>query len=276
MVRKAGPPEEVDLSINAVEKEVWKRALMSPVTIYPGALGVAGLVGALAFMNPLVLVAGFGFLAVSGGSVVVNRVFRSEAVAKNYIDSQNAKMMAIQEKSLKQFRREIETCSHYFGSKELADRALHQLGDMQRKIKNIENLLGKQLRKTELAYSRIMSAANQVYNNVAENLTRIVNILESASTIDVQDLATRISSGASDKEIELLQEQKHLHNEQLELVAVILTKNEECMLELERTSFKVAAMEYTKDEELEEYIQELQRLSNMVQDLGVKQTTLCV
>ena len=72
--------------------------------------------------------------------------------------------------------------------------AISQFQDVQEKIVNFRDVLGKKLSPQEMTFSRYMGSAEQVYLSVLDNLDKMATILESISTIDVSYIEDRLQA----------------------------------------------------------------------------------
>ncbi len=125
-----------------------------------------------------------------------------------------------------------------------------QFHDIQKKIENFREVLGKKLNSEEMTFSRYIGSAEQVYLSVLDNLEKISTILESISTIDVSYIDERLQAlkklkspaEADGEERKTLLERQKLRDDRLQEVNELLTENEQAMTELEKATVSLVSI----------------------------------
>ena len=127
---------------------------------------------------------------------------------------------------------------------------IDQFHDIQEKIGNFRDVLGKKLNAQEMTFSRYIGSAEQVYLSVLDNLEKIAIILKSISTIDVSYLEDRLQAlkklktltEPDEEEKKTLLERQKLRDDKLQEVNVLLTENEQAMTEIEKATVSLVSI----------------------------------
>lgn len=275
-------PGLADFSKKATRKAVLENTMQYPLTLYPIGVGILGAFGAFLFggniITGLAMIGGFG---VGVGTWAVNYLVRSETFANEYIvglqkkiEEQNQKLLNNLEKSLAEFH-ELREAGTY------GKQGANQFSKIQKKFNILSHILREKLNDGELTYRRYLGTAEQVYHSVLDNLQQIATTLKSASAIDVDYIEERISTlkaqstmdKADEQEMETLQKRLTLREEQLKMVNELLTKNEQAMTELDKTTSALASVQTTKGRasmDLESALKDLEDLAKRADRISIK------
>jgi len=224
-----------------INKAVLSRTLQHPVTLYSTTVGcLSGLVAAL-WGSPAAVYMAIGGLAVGTGSWIINYFYRGDVFAAQYV---REVQRALEEHKQKVCETAIAQLSKYKemrGAEDLVAQALEQFGKIQERYRMFQEMLADKLKPGELTYGKYLSAAEQVYLAVLDNLQDILPILESANGIDLDYIDERLAQlkcspplekggqGGFSDEIKTLEERKELRDDQLRNIGVLLTDNEEAI-----------------------------------------------
>jgi hypothetical protein len=267
-----GPPAIADYSPEAANKAVRTATLNHPITLYSTVIGVLGALS-LGILGPSIYAtaAAFGGFSLGIGSWVVNYFFRSETLAKRYLDrldqqrEQHKSWLIEQVKAGLSCRYATEAaCSQAKQGCEQFDRA--------RLVRDgIQELLGMKLGVNELTFHQFLAATEQAYLSTLDNLKDVVAILRSADSITPGTLEQRLLdmkgknlSQADKEEQGALTESLALWHEQMDKVDKMLAKNERVITEMENISARVAdwdTEQHFAASDVESIITELQDLA---------------
>ncbi len=231
-------PARADLSRLAIEKAVNKETLMSPLSLYPVAIGVIGAVGLLLFREPMALyVSLVGFLA-GATAFVVNRYFRYDSLARRYLDSIHKQIKQQTLENLANLERELKELK--------CNEGVMQLPKLKEKFGRFNGILDRKFDQGEITYGRYLAMGEQVYLNAMDNLNKITEKLYSVSAIDEGYIRYRLQALKSDNSNKARDEEKSL-GERLKIfqdmqneVMEIITANEEAMTKLDQTTSALA------------------------------------
>lgn len=245
------PPGIEDFSKTAVTKAVLKTTLQHPVSLYSTGVGLLGwlALGVLG-VSPPAVVAAIGGTTLGIGSWIVNFFLRGDALARNYIENVQKEMNEHMQRVTLSLVRDLEKWKRLPGAEEYSSQAISQFEDIQEKISNFRDVLGKKLNPHEVTFSRYMGSAEQVYLSVLDNLDRMATILESISTIDVAYIEERLQSlrklktpaPADEEERKTLLERRTLRDDKLQEVNVLLTENEQAITEIEKATVSLVSI----------------------------------
>ncbi|MCG6893421.1 MAG: hypothetical protein LJE65_07415 [Desulfobacteraceae bacterium] len=277
MTRKQGTegdrsPSVGDFSRRAVQKAVVKEGLTHPLTLYPPALGLLGVLAGVLFAYPPLFLAAIGAGVLGLGSGVVNVFLREEALAGRYLDTLNKELEQHRQKVLDSLRDDLEKGLTHEATRPYAQRGLAQFDRSHEKYRNVEDLLDGKLSPSEITYGRFQSAAKQVYLSVLDNLKTVAAVFQSAGTIDEHYIQSRLRalrtkpdpSETDQKERSALDERLTLLRKQCDLVEKLLALNETAMTRLEETTSQLAVLKTDgrfSGTDLETAIEDLQLLA---------------
>ncbi len=240
-----------DFSKAAVERAVLAATLQHPLTLYPIAVGVVGIVAVV------LLVPSFGWLLVAIAAVtlgvsswIVNFCFRSEVYADRYIQSLHDALARQRQARLESLQGALEACQTVPGAESLAAQGAMQFARIREKFDNLMAMLDQKLNRRELTYHRYCGSAEQVYLSVLDHLRDVVTRLQSIRAVDPAYIQQRITAlqaltrltPADEEALKTLAERQQLHMQQLERVNTLLTQNEAAMTTLDQTAAALADM----------------------------------
>jgi hypothetical protein len=245
------PPGIEDFSKTAVTKAVLRTTLQHPVSLYGTGVGLLGwlALGVLGMSTPAA-VAAIGGTTLGLGSWIVNFFLRGDTLAQNYIDTIQQEMDAYKQRVTLNLVRDLEKWKRLPGAEDYVEQACSQFQDIQDKIVNFRDVLGKKLNPREVTFSRYLGSAEQVYLSVLDNLDKMASILESISTIDVAYVEERLQAlkklktpaPADEEERKTLIERRTLRDDKLQEVNVLLTENEQAITEIEKATVSLVAI----------------------------------
>jgi len=280
MEKKKKKLTAIDFSQNAVDKAVMGEIFQNPVSLY-----VTALAGMLLFANVMILgvpALFFGALAGIGlgiGSFFINLFLRRERFASRYLGYISRQMRIQQQKILANLKTDLGKYRSVKGLENYADQAVKQFEKIQVKFTSFKKLLAEKYDVRELTYARYFGTAEQVYLSTLDNLTDIMNTLESVSSIDINYIKERFDylnglsapEEADKREIETLRKRQEIRKRQLEKINELLTLNEEAMTQIDlslaaisqaKTKLGRASMDMeTAREELQELIRRTKKYS---------------
>ncbi len=238
------PPSIEDFSKQAVTKAVLKTTLEHPLSLYSSGIGLLGwlALGVLGSSAPAVIAA-IGGTTIGLGSWIVNFFFRGDRLAERYVENVNQQMEEYKQKIMLNLVNDLEQWKDLPGAEEYVTQAIDQFHDIQEKIRNFRDVLGKKLDSKEMTFSRYIGSAEQVYLSVLDNLEKIEMILKSISTIDVSYLEDRLQalkkfktplSTPDEEERKTLLERKKIRDDKLQEINVLITENEQAMTEIQK------------------------------------------
>jgi hypothetical protein len=270
----------IDFSQKSVNKAVLGDIFQNPVSTY-----ITALAGIFLFANimilgiPALLYATIGAAVLGIGSFLVNLFFRKEHFAAKYLNHINKQMEIQQQKILINLKRDLAKYKAVKGLENYSEQAVKQFEKIQKKFRSFKRLLSEKYDVKELTYARYFGTAEQVYLSTLDNLTDIMNTLESVSTIDLNYLNERFKylkglitlEEADKREIETLNKRMELRKQQLEKINELLTLNEEAMTQIDlslatiseaKTKLGRASMDMeTARQELQELIRRTKKYS---------------
>ena len=282
---KSRPVESGHGIVGLSQKDIGRATLamtaQHPVTLYAAAAGVLGVL-ASTVLGPSLALFGLtvGGISVGSGSWIVNYFFRNEHFARRYLEKIRTEMEKRKEQMLESVRRRLAGFADDVDAGEFARQGLGQITKVQEKFDNMQGLLASKLSVTELTYGRYFGTAEQVVLSVLDNLHDMADLLESVRTIDRDYLQSRMKSlkrqrglsGADEQELATLETRAGLREGQLEKVNILLTKNEEAMTSLDRTTAAIAAMKTVAGRstvDMETARQQLEELARRAQDYSL-------
>lgn len=240
-----GPPSIEDFSKKAVTKAVLKTTLQHPLSLYLSGVGLLGwfAVGVLG-PSSIAVTAAIGGTTIGIGSWIVNFFLRGDSLAQKYIETVHQEMEEYRRRVTLSLVKELEQWQRLPGAEDYVAQGINQFQDIQEKIDNFREVLGKKLNHQEMTFSRYLGSAEQVYLSVLDNLEKTAAILESISTIDVAYIGDRLlalkklktPATADKEERETLLERRKLRDDKLQEVNVLLTENEQAMTEIEKAT----------------------------------------
>lgn len=229
-------------SRQAIKKSVRRASVNHPVTLYPIAAGVLGIVGGSLFGMPLVLGAGVGGLVLGAGFFVTNYFLCFDTLARK-------RMKALHEATLEKMRARPGKLQAEMAESDFA-RGVKQLKMARQKFDEFLDVLGRKFEMTELTYGRYSGVSETVYLSILDNLDLALAQLRSIRSIDAVYLEEQIAElrakGAGSEEIDTLETRKRLRSTALEEVDRLLALNERAMTTLDETALKVAGIQTTK------------------------------
>jgi hypothetical protein len=245
-----GSPGTSLFSQKAVKRAVVKEGLTHPLTLYPPALAILGVLAGALFASPPLLAAAIGAGVIGVGSGIVNVFFRGETLANRYLEELSALQETHEQRVLECLKEDLAKSLEIKTTQAFAKRGLEQFDRCRLKYRNVEDLLTGKLSSAEITYGRFQSAAKQVYLSVLDNLKTCAAVLQSAGTIDDRYIQARLKaldrdtsiSEADMKERVALMDRLKLLDNQLKLVEELLAANEEAMTRLEETTSNIAMM----------------------------------
>ncbi|MBN1798687.1 MAG: hypothetical protein JW822_08920 [Spirochaetales bacterium] len=273
----------IDFSQKSVNKAVLGDIFQNPVSTY-----ITALAGIFLFANimilgiPALLYATIGAVVLGIGSFFVNLFFRKEHFASKYLNHINTQMEIQQQKILINLKRDLAKYRCIKGLENYSEQAVKQFEKIQKKFSSFKRLLSEKYDAKELTYARYFGTAEQVYLSTLDNLTDIMNTLESVSTIDLNYVDERFTylksltvlEEADKREIETLNKRTELRKQQLEKINELLTLNEEAMTQIDlslatiseaKTKLGRASMDMeTARQELQELIRRTKKYSKAV------------
>ena len=245
------PPSIEDFSKTAMTRAVLKTTLQHPVSLYSSGVGLLGwlALGVLGMSTPAVIAA-IGGTTLGLGSWIVNFFLRGDALARNYIENVQQAMDEHMQRVTLGLVRDLGKWKRLPGAEEYVSQAISQFQDIQEKIVNFRDVLGKKLSPQEMTFSRYMGSAEQVYLSVLDNLDKMAATLESISTIDVSYIEERLQAlkklkapaAADEEERKTLLERRTLRDDKLQEINVLLTENEQAITEIEKATVSLVSI----------------------------------
>jgi hypothetical protein len=171
------PPSIEDFSKKAVTRAVLKTTLEHPLGLYLSGVGLLGwlALGVLGPSTPAVLAA-IGGTTIGLGSWIVNFFFRGDWLAQQYIENVHRQMEEYKQKIILNLVNDLEQWKRLPGAEDYVTQGIDQFHDIQEKIENFRDVLGKKLNSGEMTFSRYLGSAEQVYLSVLDNLEKIGTI----------------------------------------------------------------------------------------------------
>ncbi len=240
-----------DFSKAAVEKSVLVATLQHPLTLYPIAVGVVGVVAVVLLIPSLAwLLAAIGAITLGVSCWIVNFFFRNEVYADRYLQSVHDHLAQLRQSRLESLHHALEACQTVPGASHLATQGAMQFVRIREKFDNLIAILDQKLNRRELTYHRYCGSAEQVYLSVLDHLRDVVTLLQSIRAIDPAYMQQRQEAlqalvsltPADEEELNTLAERQQLHTQQLKRVHVLLTQNEAAMTTLDQTAAALADM----------------------------------
>lgn len=265
-------PSLEDFSGKAVQKAVYSESLFHPVSLYSTSLGLLSGLGWYLFDMSMLAIGMGGLLFVGGGMAIVNMFFRSDVIARQYLNRLSSRFAKEREIILQTLNTDLEQCPHIKGAEQYGEQARQQYLFIKEKYDKFRIMLDQKLKHGELTYARFLGAAEQVYLGGLDTLRQIVVLLQSVSTIDADYIARRLEEleqlktpdSADEREYTTLKERRALLEQQLKQVNSLLTDNEESITTMSQTIATVAQMRTGGDlasMDLETAMENLQELA---------------
>jgi hypothetical protein len=273
----------IDFSQKSVNKAVLGDIFQNPVSTYLTALGGIFLFANIMILGiPALLYVTLGAAALGIGSFFINLFLRREHFASKYLGYINKQLEKQQQKILANLKSNLGKFKSIKGLENYSMQAVKQFEKIQNKFSSFKRLLAEKYDVKELTYARYFGTAEQVYLSTLDNLTDIMNTLESVSTIDLTYVHERLTylkslqvmEEADKREIETLNKRMALRKQQLEKINELLTLNEEAMTQIDlslaaiseaKTKLGRASMDMeTARQELQELIRRTKKYSKAV------------
>lgn len=238
-----------DFSSKATHQAVLKETLQHPVTLAGGTLGALATSAALLFsLPPLALWLGASGLTLAGLSFLVNYFGRRDVFSARYIEAMHQKLKALRKQAIDQIHHDLTELMTLKGGEEYIEQAKSQFQKSHTRYQTLEGILGRKFSTSELAYGRYRGTGEQVYMNILDNLSQIIDLLQSIKEIDLDYIAKRLDNLKEKEELDPsdIEEQATLSNRlalrerQLDKVNELLTRNEEALTVMDETSAAIA------------------------------------
>ncbi|NQT49881.1 hypothetical protein HQ571_04265 [Candidatus Kuenenbacteria bacterium] len=282
---KTRPPEDIrgpslgEFSKSAQRKAVTKRTLTHEATVWPVTLGIISIIGGTLILPGLPILVFIGGGGIFAGIIAwfVNWGLRGEQLECNYIAELNERVMKANEAKKRNVRNEIESCSMIIGAEEFVRVAMKQFDTADVAFNDMSELLNEKLKVGEMAFGVFFDGANQIVNNILDNLKTVFQILKAISSIDVEDSERRLenlngretsdesSERAKKSIIELLEHR----TEKLRKIRDLLSLNDEAITKLEKVTGDIVEMDtggYYASMTLEEAMQKVQWIADVSKD----------
>jgi hypothetical protein len=139
---------------------------------------------------------------------------------------------------------ELFNSEHYGAS---ARRSSEQLFRIIDKFDKFKVILDSKLQKTEMTYDRFLTATEEVYFNVLDNLEKVKNVSQAVEDIDLAYIEQRIETiknAASmtkemQDELSSLRHRKSMSKKQIQGIEKILSVNEQAITDIDNMRIKV-------------------------------------
>lgn len=264
--RKTG---KVDLSTKAINSAVTRQSVEHPTVLYTAAAGVLGIAAALLLDFGLVgWLVGVGGLIASFLSFGINRGFRREQIASEYIDELFTQL----EKKRKDYTQTLKKSLKELDAKE----GELQYERLANKFETFNNMLRGKLKPGELTFSRYNAMAEQVYLGALDNLNDMVNTMRGIKSIDERFIKSRLKEISNPKgddstltEVNALKSRLDLLQKQQDKVNYYLSQNEEAMTRMDEAIAAIADLkteDMRADVDLELAMKHLQEIANRAQE----------
>jgi len=225
--------KKADLSTKAINSAITKQTAQHPIVLYPAVIGVLGiLAGFLLDAGLMSWIIGFGGLATSILSFGVNRGFRKEEFASEYIDELFTQL----EKKRKDYTVQLEKVLNDVGSSD-GKKQFNRLAD---KFSTFNGMLKSKLKPGEITFSRYNAMAEQVYLGALDNLNDLANTMKGIQSIDeiyinkrLNELVNPDESEHTLKEVGALKARLDLLEKQRTKIDFYLSQNEEAMTKMD-------------------------------------------
>ena len=261
--------KKTDLSPAAINSAVTKQTAQSPGVLYPAVIGILGVLAALLLdAGWISWLIGIGGMVTSLFSFGVNRGFRKEQFASEYINQLFTEL----EKKRKEYVKQLQDVLSDVDSKE----GMKQFKRLADKFMTFNGLLKSKLKPGELTYSRYNAMAEQVYLGALDNLNDLANTLKGIQSIDERYIKKRLDdlSNPNDnehtlKEAQALKARLELLQKQREKVDFYLSQNEEAMTRMDEAIVAITELktEDTRaDMDLELAMTHLQEIASRAKD----------
>jgi len=229
-------------SRRAIKKSVRASSANHPMTLFPAAVGLLGIVGGGLFGSPIALGAGVGGLLVGAGYFVTNYFLRFETVARNRMKAMHQEMLQKLQARPGELRLDFEEAGF--------ERGVSQLEMAKIKFDEFIEALQRKFDETELTFGRYSGVSETVYLSILDNLELAVAKLRSVRSIDPDYIEKQLkqleSKNAAASEIETLNIRLQLRETALKEVDAILARNERAMTTLDGTALTVAGIQTRK------------------------------
>jgi hypothetical protein len=264
-----------------LKRAVLARTLQHPLTLYPTAVGLLGVLGVALFGPTAVAIgAAAGGISLGLGHFATQYLFRADRVAAAHLKELHERFEQKKAQILGELEAKLEKLTALKTDEGYADQAIKQLRMVQKRFGTMQRLLGDKFEPTELTYGRYFLAGEQAYLSVLDNLDSIAARLESVSTIDLGYHEERLRAlgklktlaAADEEEIRTIRERSALRAEQLDKINTLLTFNENAITEFDRVNTAIAEVKGSRSQssvDLETAIRELEMLAGRAQKLSV-------
>ena len=261
--------KKADLSTKAIDSAITKQTVQQPIVLYPAVIGVLGiLAGFLLDAGLMSWLVGIGGIAISVISFGINRGFRKEAFASEYVEE----LILQLEKKRKDYTIQLETVLNDVGSEE-GQKQFKRLAD---KFLTFNNMLKNKLRPGEITFSRYNAMAEQVYLGALDNLNDLANTMKGIQSIDEDYINKRLGelgnpndSEHTLKEVDALNSRLDLLQKQQDKIDFYLSQNEEAMTKMDEAIVAITDLrteDMRADVDLELAMSHLQEIANRSQD----------
>lgn len=229
-------------SRRAIKKSVRASSANHPMTLFPAAVGLLGVVGGGLFGSPVALGAGVGGLLIGAGYFVTNYFLRFDSLARDRMKAMHQEMLAKLQARPGELRLDFEEAGF--------ERGVSQLDMAKVKFDEFIEALRRKFDESELTFGRYSGVSETVYLSILDNLELAVAKLRSIRSIDPSYIKSQLAElenkAGSDAELETLNTRLLLRDTALAEVDAILARNERAMTTLDGTALKVAGIQTRK------------------------------
>ncbi|MFC1855200.1 hypothetical protein ACFL2A_01475 [Thermodesulfobacteriota bacterium] len=251
-------PTVSDFSERSKNKAVLNKSLQHDATLWPGAVGLLGTLGAVLFdaaWIPVVAIAGLG---VGSLSLAVNYFFRSNKFGDMYLNNLRKQVAEHKKKVIKELRKEIASYKSIPDLRLFSEQALEQFERIESKFETLQHMLSKKLIDGEITYSRFFGTAEQVYLAVLDNLSDVTHMLKVVKGVDPEYIDSRLDElnklealkPADEEEINTLNRRREVRKSQHDKINTLLTRNEEAMTQMDVTTAALTDMKTVRGQAL--------------------------
>lgn len=276
----AASPELTPNPRVGVKRAVLSKSIQHPLTLYPTAVGVLGVL-ALGLFGPSAAVvgaigAGFGL---GLGSWATHYFLRGDRLASEHLREAHEVLEQRKRELLSGLAARLKEAKRHPGVADYVSQAVEQLNMIQQRFETFRSLLGDKIRPEEISYGRFFVVGEQVFLAVLDGLHSIAARLHSISTIDPRYIDQRLKAlnrlktlaPADHEEAATLKAREDLRERQLHRINELLTFNESAITEFDRVNTTVAelrgASSHTRTD-IESATQELQVLVDRARKLA--------
>lgn len=247
-----------------IKKEVIMKTLNNMFTLTPF---FAGLIS-----TSLWAILDYSIIFLLGGalsSFVISPFMFYLVLIKDGHNIENEYIKKLKKQANDEYEKNLKQVENFFSEYNMPE-ASEQIKLVLKKQKSFEDVLGQRFDKTEIAYNRYHSVADQTSYSILYNLNEIKIKINSISGINEKEINKKINNlkknGATESEIFVLQERLDIKEKTVKKIKELLMNNEKAMTELDKFTNKIAELNTDNFDPEKEMVIALKNIINLTNE----------